>query len=334
MLVRWYQVGAFSPFFRAHAHIDTKRREPFLLDQPYKGIVRDILRLRYSLLPVWYTAFREASVAGIPVLRPQYVMFPQDKNGYDVDEQYYIGQSGLLVKPVTEKGATEASVYLAEDQVYYDYFTHHVYRGASGGQTVTVPAALHQIPLLVRGGSIVPTRERPRRASTLMKHDPFTLRVALDNAGNARGELYLDDGESYRHQQGDFVWREFIAEREKAKKNKNKKGASSSSSSLRISSRDLGAARNVGEAVQGILVGRYNPKNGYAKSVGDVRVEKVVVVGLEKRPRSVKVEGSGVELAWEYVPGAGEGKKGEANQLVIRDPKVSIVKDWTIDVVY
>lgn len=44
-------------------------------------------------------------------------MFPEDKNGFDIDDQYYIGSSGLLVKPVTEKGATEASVYLAEDQV-------------------------------------------------------------------------------------------------------------------------------------------------------------------------------------------------------------------------
>jgi len=69
MLVRWYQVGAFAPFFRAHAHIDTKRREPFLLDEPYKGIVKDILRLRYTLLPVWYTAFRETTTTGMPILR-------------------------------------------------------------------------------------------------------------------------------------------------------------------------------------------------------------------------------------------------------------------------
>lgn len=69
MLVRWYQVGAFQPFFRAHAHIDTKRREPYLLEEPYKSMLRDILRLRYTMLPIWYTAFREASVTGIPVLR-------------------------------------------------------------------------------------------------------------------------------------------------------------------------------------------------------------------------------------------------------------------------
>jgi mannosyl-oligosaccharide alpha-1,3-glucosidase len=69
MLVRWYWVGAFSPFFRAHAHLDSKRREPYLLDEPHKSTVRNILRLRYSLLPVWYTAFRETSVTGLPLLR-------------------------------------------------------------------------------------------------------------------------------------------------------------------------------------------------------------------------------------------------------------------------
>ena len=33
---RWYQAAAYQPFFRAHAHIDTKRREPWLL--PHKFV--------------------------------------------------------------------------------------------------------------------------------------------------------------------------------------------------------------------------------------------------------------------------------------------------------
>jgi len=44
-------------------------------------------------------------------------MFPKDKAGFEIDDQYYIGSSGLLVKPVTEKDVREAKVYLAEDQV-------------------------------------------------------------------------------------------------------------------------------------------------------------------------------------------------------------------------
>lgn len=44
-------------------------------------------------------------------------MFPKDKNGFAIDNQYYIGDSGLLVKPVTSPGATETTIYIAEDQV-------------------------------------------------------------------------------------------------------------------------------------------------------------------------------------------------------------------------
>lgn len=44
-------------------------------------------------------------------------MFPKDTKGFAVDNQYYVGDSGLLVRPVTEAGVTEAEVYLAEDQV-------------------------------------------------------------------------------------------------------------------------------------------------------------------------------------------------------------------------
>src|SRR5271154_3591880 len=69
LLVRWYQAGAFYPFFRAHAHIDTKRREPWLFGEPYTSYFRDALRLRYQLLPALYTMFYQTSVTGLPILR-------------------------------------------------------------------------------------------------------------------------------------------------------------------------------------------------------------------------------------------------------------------------
>ena len=257
--------------------------------------------------------------------RPQYVVFPKDKKGFDIDDQYYIG-SNLLVKPITEAGVTETSVYLAEDQAYYDYFTHRIYCGAATGKSVSVPAALHQVPLLVRGGSILPTRERPRRASSMMKYDPFTLRVALDKNGQARGELYLDDGVSYNYQRGEFIWREFAAEQPSKKENNG--------AAMKISNRNLASA-NLAESTLGISVSRYDSGNAYAKDVAEVRVEKVVVLGLGKMPVSVRVEETGNVLAWEYVPGvaAGEwGKEGVASLLTIKDPKVLVGKEWTIGV--
>jgi alpha 1,3-glucosidase len=34
-----------------------------------------------------------------------------------VDDQYYIGGEGLLVKPVTEEGATSTQVYISDNRV-------------------------------------------------------------------------------------------------------------------------------------------------------------------------------------------------------------------------
>lgn len=152
-----------------------------------------------------------------------------------------------------------------------------------------------------------------------MKRDPFTLRVALDNKGSARGELYLDDGESYAHRDGNIVWREFVAERK--------------SKVLRISSADL-AARNPGEAVDGVSLTKFNPSNDFAGSIEDVRVERVIVVGLGNKPTSVKVDGTNAEVDWEYQTGVPSGgkKEGVAGVLTIKDPRVLIVKDWALEI--
>ena len=66
-----------------------------------------------------------------------------------------------------------------------------------------------QTPVFVRGGFIVPRRERPRRSSTAQAGDPYTLLVALDTTGRAQGHLYEDDGLTTAHQQGAFVFRTF-----------------------------------------------------------------------------------------------------------------------------
>ncbi len=64
-----HQAGAFQPFMRAHAHLDTKRREPYLFDKEDMLLIRDAIRTRYTFLPLWYTIFHEAALTGAPVMR-------------------------------------------------------------------------------------------------------------------------------------------------------------------------------------------------------------------------------------------------------------------------
>uniref|UniRef100_A0A2P2MUY6 Probable glucan 1,3-alpha-glucosidase n=1 Tax=Rhizophora mucronata TaxID=61149 RepID=A0A2P2MUY6_RHIMU len=99
LLVRWYQLGAFYPFFRAHAHQDTKRREPWLFGERNTELIREAIHVRYMLLPYFYTLFREANTTGVPVMRPLWMEFPSDEATFSNDEAFMVGGS-LLVQGI------------------------------------------------------------------------------------------------------------------------------------------------------------------------------------------------------------------------------------------
>eukprot|EP00471_Norrisiella_sphaerica_P010155 CAMPEP_0184499630 /NCGR_PEP_ID=MMETSP0113_2-20130426/42018_1 /TAXON_ID=91329 /ORGANISM="Norrisiella sphaerica, Strain BC52" /LENGTH=701 /DNA_ID=CAMNT_0026887607 /DNA_START=30 /DNA_END=2135 /DNA_ORIENTATION=- len=191
LLLRWYQLGAFYPFFRGHGHIDTKRREPWLFGEPWTTRLRDAIRTRYRLLPYVYTLFYEASTEGVPVMRPLFMEFPRDVSVRSKDDEFMLGDA-ILVKPVVTKGATTADVYFPQGK-WYDWQSFHEFEGP---RTATVKAPIEKIPIYFRGGKIIPTKERARRNSFVMKKDPYTLYVILDEKLEASGSIYLDDGES------------------------------------------------------------------------------------------------------------------------------------------
>ncbi|XP_060557069.1 neutral alpha-glucosidase AB-like isoform X2 [Ruditapes philippinarum] len=206
LLTRWYQAAAFQPYFRAHAHIDTKRREPYLQPEENMKIIRNAIRARYSYLPFWYTLFYDGETKGVPPMRPLWVEYPTDKDTFSMDDEFLIGSS-LLVKPITEAGQTGTQVYFpGEGQVWYDVETFRPYPGK---QTTYVEAPLSKIPVFQRGGSIVPRKLRIRRSSSLMVHDPFTLIVCLDRKGAAKGSLYIDDYHTFNYRQGEYLLRDF-----------------------------------------------------------------------------------------------------------------------------
>ncbi len=80
-----------------------------------------------------------------------------------------------------------------------------------GGSTKTfADITLATVPVFQRGGSIIPYKFRLRRSTKQMANDPFTLIIALDNNGYAKGELYFDDSISYDYREKkEFVYREF-----------------------------------------------------------------------------------------------------------------------------
>ncbi|KAK9096126.1 hypothetical protein Sjap_021623 [Stephania japonica] len=205
LLVRWYQLGAYYPFFRAHAHHDTKRREPWLFGDHNTELMRDAIRTRYILLPYFYTLFREANTTGVPVMRPLWMEFPADEATFKNDEAFMVGDS-ILVQGIYTAGAKHASVYLPGGQSWYDMKTGVVYKG---GVAHKLGVSDDSIPAFQKAGTIIPRKDRFRRSSTQMVNDPYTLVIALDSSLEAEGELYVDDGKSFEFGQGAYIHRRF-----------------------------------------------------------------------------------------------------------------------------
>ncbi|KAL4400419.1 glucosidase II [Malassezia pachydermatis] len=330
LLLRWYQAGIFEPFFRAHAHIDSKRREPYLYEGAMGDALRGLLQLRYQLLPVWYTAFWHSSVNGQPVLTPQALAFPRDPAGFAIDDQYFLGASGLLVKPPVAKDTDHVSMYLADKEVYYHFQTHRTYHAP--GKHVNVPAPLtSEVPLLLRGGSIVATRERPRRAAELQRLDPFTLHIGLRlDTHDAEGQLYVDDGQTYAFRDDHaFVARHFSWQKEGH-------GARLRSTPLTAAQAQMTSPAANTAAMDAALQQRGNV---FEQAMSSVRIERIVVLGYPRAPTSVvgrSRDGEQVAIEFSYTPAqrasaqTTDSSREHASELVLRNPGMPIGDDWEI----
>lgn len=164
LLVRWFEWGAFCPVFRMHGERSPwhEREEEFIngVRQLTSGqdnevwsfgednfeILKKYLFLRERLRPYIRECMDEASLSGMPVMRPLFFDFYKDKTAWKIEDEYMFGPD-ILVVPVMEENTSERKVYLPEGAIWTDANTKKAY---SGGQNVTVPAPLDIIPVFIR----------------------------------------------------------------------------------------------------------------------------------------------------------------------------------------
>ena len=90
----------------------------------------------------------EAAKSGAPVMRPLFYDFPEDRTCWETEDAYMFGPD-LLVAPVMEEGMRERQIYLPSGCKWTDAYTKKEY---AGGQTITVPAPLDIIPVMIKEG--------------------------------------------------------------------------------------------------------------------------------------------------------------------------------------
>lgn len=189
----WATLGAFYPFYRNHADISAPFQEfyrwPLVADA-----AREAIKRRFQLLDYFYTEFHYQTVDGTPnTILPLFFIYPEDANTLDIDLQFFFGKS-LLVSPVTDDNSTSVTFYLPKD-TFYDFFTGELVQG-KGATVARNNVSFTEIPVHIRGGSIIPMRVDGANNTKQLRELDFELLIAPDASGKAFGRLYLDDGES------------------------------------------------------------------------------------------------------------------------------------------
>jgi len=188
---RWQQLGAFYTFARNHNGIGNKDQDPGYFGPEVANSTRKALLVRYNLLPYLYSLFYEHATKGSTVVRALWHEFPLDTIAMGIDRQFLWGK-GLLVTPVLDKGHQTVTGYFP-DAIWYDYFSGS--KLSIRHEFTTLSAPIDVIHVHLRGGVIFPTQE-PAINTELSRKNPYGLIIALDDALNATGNFYIDDGDS------------------------------------------------------------------------------------------------------------------------------------------
>ncbi len=179
LYMRWIQFAAFSPIMTVFSTANNPRKNlPFNFSKEAQENFKTYATLRQRLFPYRYSSALAARLYGEKMIQGDSTM----------PHQYLFGKF-LLVAPVVEKGASSRSVALPKG-TWIDYWTDKSY---NGNRTITVDAPLSQLPLFVKAGAIIPTRNAARGIE-LGSNDTLTLDVYPNQTSSFM--LLEDDGTS------------------------------------------------------------------------------------------------------------------------------------------
>ena len=233
LYVRWMQYGLFCPVFRSHGADAPREIWQFgKKGEPVYDAIEKMIRLRYRLIPYLYSTAWQVTSANDSYMRPLFSDFAADKKVWDMTDEFMFGHS-ILASPIVKAQYTEekiirtdamtgwnrqevqgqkedgnrinwlekktATTYLPKGALWYDFWTGKRYKG---GQSVTVETTLHQVPMFVRAGSILPLGPEMQYVGE-KKWDHLELHIYPGADGTFT--LYEDEGDGYRYEEGIYT---------------------------------------------------------------------------------------------------------------------------------
>ena len=192
LALRWLEFGLLTPLMRNHSAVGTRMQEYYRFPEVLPA-VRNMIRLRYALLPYLYSEFMKAALENTSYFRPLAFDYPDDPDAREVEDQLLLGE-GLMAAPVYVQNAHGRHVYLPESmkllrlRAVDDYDEeilpagHHYIR-----------CALDEVLLFLRPGHIVPVAQ-PANSTSELDDASLPLWSFLPDGESAEYRMYRDDG--------------------------------------------------------------------------------------------------------------------------------------------
>jgi alpha-D-xyloside xylohydrolase len=196
ILTRWFQWGAFNPIFRIHGY--QTETEPWKYGEKVEGNMRNMMNVRYRLMPYIYSEAWQISKNGSTLMRPLVMDFSDDHKAVEQAYEYMFGNS-FLIAPVTEPNVTQWNVYLPKASTWYDLWSGKRF---DGGQTIKAAAPADKIPVFVKAGSIVPMGKFMQYTS---EKNADTLEIRIYKGHDGMFKLYEDEGDGYNYEKGKYT---------------------------------------------------------------------------------------------------------------------------------
>ncbi len=185
--VRWLQFSTFSPILRSHGlRFST---EPYNLTQPFYGISKRYIKLRYELLPYLYSLAYKNSTTGRPICMTMDYFDLSKANG-NIEDQYFFGEN-LVVAPILIHGMPLRKVVLPKGK-WFNFWTNKLYNGETN---IFENLTIDDIPVYARAGSIMPMSKSAKSSTSLYSSDSLVVRYYQDiSVPRNNFTVFHDDG--------------------------------------------------------------------------------------------------------------------------------------------
>lgn len=200
LLIRWMQLSLFTPLFRNHAAAGTREQEPYAFEEETTDIVRNIIKLRYSMIPYIYSEFMKALRAFDVYFAPLSFEY-SDNMSRKVENQLLVGES-LMICPIYEENSTGRYVWLPEDMLLWKYRGEgqQHYEVAKQGH-MYMEAGFEETPIFIRKNKML-VLGKPAKNVDSIKGDELSVIAYVDS--KASYVYYDDDGKTMDYKNGDY----------------------------------------------------------------------------------------------------------------------------------